>query len=411
MTKKHASKKASASAASDPPPSEHETLPDEEELAAGQQIVLKPTTSEHETNPEEEELAAGQVLLQERLKSKPTTSVLVSSTVRCTTTYTTDPSGVPVRLIEYSFLSAPSSSDSSRTVISISLSAPHVAASTASPGGDSTGLHVWSGAAAFCSWLWSSALDEKLSRLFLACPSGWPAGCKVLELGAGAGALPSLFVGSLLFRAKGAVPVGSMQPKYQVVATDDFTNTQLAAVTAGNVSRNAATHGGLVETSKLVIGDKADGSSSLPSDLRPGEYDVLLGSELVYDSLPVSSLASTAAALLSPGGSLLLFGSNECRLSGKRGWDYVAKEMQDKGLTLEETVALDGEHAMRVFRKRGVGGAGGAARKPSFGAKSAGANEWLFANFSRDEPLLFHDIQVVGADGEPISKHDMCAIL
>eukprot|EP01043_Picozoa_sp_COSAG02_P053047 COSAG02_NODE_5806_length_4023_cov_5.908002_2_plen_328_part_00 len=140
------------------------------------------------------------------------------------------------------------------------------------------GAMVWSSAVALSIWLSRAASTGQLLMK----------GARMLELGAGVG-LPGLMCAQL----------GADAPS-QVTLTD--LSPQLIDRIRANAERNAKAGTPLPEAALLNWGEQAAAESSLDC----GEYDVIIGADLVYNPAQVSQLVQTVLPRLATGLSTLV---------------------------------------------------------------------------------------------------------
>lgn len=163
------------------------------------------------------------------------------------------------------------------------------------PDQDTTGLSIWSASLVLARWLKTMSWDN----------------CSVIELGAGCG-VPGLSVAT------------SVPPPRKVFVTD------LNPATVDNLRHNILLNN--LENTDALKMDWAD-KQTWPA----GEFDFVVGADLIYQKSLVPLLSQVVKGLLKPGG-LFLYVAPE---SGRDGLEEFIKTMADMSSECEHDVASD----------------------------------------------------------------------
>jgi hypothetical protein len=263
-------------------------------------------------NPEEEELVEASELLAQRAGQLPPGSAVTtaSSSLTIATTFSST-----TTTKAYTLTALPSSP-------TISISHPlHASHLDAAGSGDNTGNTTWSCTESFLSYLLTATFsnDPRTS----------------IELGSGCNALPSQVL-SLRF------------PAMAVIATEHDPAT--LALLRSNIAANSSA----VVAQQLTIGTTPVTSPAVCNTVPA--HDLVIGSEVVYDSIPPRDLAATLSALSNPNTLVLIAGHVDGRLShnssndNETGWSAFDAKMDAAGFEITLRNISD-EFVVREFRR------------------------------------------------------------
>jgi methyltransferase-like protein 6 len=202
-----------------------------------------------------------------------------------------------------------------------------------------TGAMLWEGA---------RALAEHIAVT----PGVIARGSRVLELGAGAAALPAMAAtaaGAALVVATDGHP-GVLQLAERNLADNGFAGDDATA--AARILPLRLRWGHAADAAAVRAAGTHDGASSSDADEL---YDLVLGADVVYDAAALPALFATAASLLRrPGGALLLChvadrgGVSEAQL--ERAAAGAKMQLCDEALAPQATAALEGAPRCRLLR-------------------------------------------------------------
>jgi len=216
-------------------------------------------------------------------------------------------------------------------------------------GGDSTGTCPWWGGLMLAAWIAHE-------------PSDMFHGCKVVELGCGSAAMPSV--------------AASMRGATRILATDGYPLNVSAAQSV------FACSGALCSTQCFAWQDGV-------SNMDAGSWDVVLFADVLYKEETAALLAGTIAPLLRPGG--VVIGTVGLRRPGSAG---IFLEMQDQGFIAQEAPMCEAALASAQDASQRLLAIHERAPEGTMGSMAGSANECKVVRWVK--PCQFEQI-----------KHDM----